>query len=124
MEREKQRKLKLWLMELKNFINRTENTIIVVEGKRDKIALKKFGIDRVYPLKGKGFHDFAQILSDEIKPQSIILITDFDPEGEIIFQKLQKIFSRYNLPIDTSFREELRKTGIKFVEEIPKRIFK
>jgi len=44
---------------------------------------------------------------------------DFDPEGETIFRKLSKVLELYGLKIDTSFREKLRGTGIKFVEEIP-----
>jgi len=123
MEREKLKKLKLWLIELKNLINKKDGTIIVVEGKRDRVALERFGIFNVYDLKGRNFHTFAEFIADTIKPSLVILLTDFDPEGEEIGKKLKSVFYKYNLNVDTSFRETLRETGIKFIEEIPSKLF-
>ncbi len=118
------KKLKNWLMNLKNFIIKNENTIIVVEGKRDKMALEKFEIGNVYSLKGMSFHNFSEMIAEKIKPDSVILITDFDSEGEIIGKKLHAVMDKYNISVNTSFREALRETEIKFVEEIPKKLLR
>ncbi|WP_022847050.1 MULTISPECIES: toprim domain-containing protein [unclassified Desulfurobacterium] len=122
MERESVKKLKNWILSLKNFLNSAENTAVVVEGKRDLAALERFGVYPVFALKGMGFHSFSEMLADEKGIRLVILITDFDPEGEEIARKLQRVLSKYNIKVDTSFRESLRETGLKFVEEIPEKL--
>ncbi|SNR70193.1 toprim domain-containing protein [Desulfurobacterium atlanticum] len=122
MEKEKVKKLKSWLIDLKNFINRKEKAIIVVEGKRDRTALEKFGIMNVYDLKGRNFHTFSEFIADKVNPSVVILLADFDPEGEEIAKKLKSVFCKYNLNVNTSFRESLRETGIRFIEEIPSKL--
>ncbi len=112
--------LKSFLLDLKQFSLKNESWAILVEGKRDKWALEKFGVQNVVELKGRNYHDVAEALADKYK--GVVLLMDFDPEGETIFQKLSKILPGYGLRIDTSFRERLRETGITFVEKIPQKL--
>ena len=114
--------LKNFLLDLKQFSLKNESWAILVEGKRDKWALEKFGVQNVVELKGRNYHDVAEALADKYKYKGVVLLMDFDPEGETIFQKLSKILPGYGLKIDTSFREKLRETGIMFVEKIPQKL--
>ena len=114
--------LKNFLLDLKQFSLKNESWAILVEGKRDKWALEKFGVQNVVELKGRNYHDVAEALADKYKYRGVVLLMDFDPEGETIFQKLSKILPGYGLKIDTSFRERLRETGITFVEKIPQKL--
>jgi len=109
--------LKNLLLDLKRFSLKNDNWAILVEGKRDKFALEKFSIQNIVELKGRNYHDVAEELSAMY--EGVVLLMDFDPEGETIFQKLSKLLSGYGLKTDTSFRERLRETGVKFVEKIP-----
>lgn len=112
-----ERDLKSVLSFLADFIDRNEETVVLVEGKRDKAALERFGIERVVELKGKRYHDVAEELAESYSV--VVLLTDFDPEGEEIFRKLSRVLSSYGLKVDSSVREALRETGIKFIEKIP-----
>ncbi|TCK06542.1 toprim domain-containing protein [Phorcysia thermohydrogeniphila] len=110
-------KLKVYISELKQFSLKNPDWVILVEGKRDLKALEMFGIENVVDMKGRKYHDIAEELSESYV--GVVLLMDFDPEGETIFRKLTKVLELYGLKIDTSFRERLRELGVRFVEEIP-----
>ncbi len=110
------RGIKQFLVKLRQFNRKHPDWAVLVEGKRDRRALERLGIENVIDLKGRKFHDVAEYLSENFK--GVVLLTDFDPEGEGIFSKLSRILKRYGLKVDGSFREELRQTGVKFVEKI------
>ena len=110
-------KLKAYISDLKQFSLKNPDWAILVEGKRDLKALRMFGIENVVEMRGRNYHDLAEFLSESYV--GVVLLMDFDPEGETIFRKLTKILELYGLKTDTSFRERLRELGIRFVEEIP-----
>jgi 5S rRNA maturation endonuclease (ribonuclease M5) len=116
----KEAPLKKFLLELRKFSAYNPRWAILVEGKRDKSALESLGIDNVYALKGKPFHDAAEELSENF--EGVVLLTDLDKQGEAIFQKLQKLLPSYGLKVDGLFREKLSSSGVKFVEKIPEEI--
>ncbi|ADU96555.1 toprim domain-containing protein [Thermovibrio ammonificans] len=117
MDREELRRL---LSDLRSFTAENPDWAVVVEGKRDQHALEILGVDNVYALKGKPFHDAAQELSELFK--GAVILTDLDRQGEEIFKKLQKVLPSYGLKVDSSFRERLGVSGVKFVEKIPQEI--
>ncbi len=108
--------LKNWLLSLKKFSASHEDWIVLVEGKRDKMVLEKFGIENVKQLKSKPYHTVADEISNRYS--GVVLLMDFDEKGEQISKKLSRILRIYGLKVDTSFREKLRRTNVKFVEEI------
>jgi len=110
-------RLKAYISDLKQFSLRNPDWAILVEGKRDLKALKMFGIENVVEMKGRKYHDIAECLSESYV--GVVLLMDFDPEGEAILRKLTKVLETYGLKIDTSFRDRLKSLGIRFVEEIP-----
>lgn len=111
-------KIKSFILRLRAFSHKHPDWAVLVEGKRDRQTLEKLGIENVVDLKGRKFHDVAEVLTENFK--GVVLLTDFDPEGEEIFRKLNKILKNYGLKVDGSFREEMRQTGVKFVEELIK----
>ena len=108
--------LKRFIVELRKFSYTHPNWAVVVEGKRDKQVLEKLGVENVVDLKGRKFHDVAESLAENY--EGVVLLTDLDPEGEAIFQKLGRILENYRLKVDGSFREMLKSSGTKFVEKI------
>ncbi len=112
--------LKRFLYRLKRFMLGKEGWVVLVEGKRDKMALERFDIGPVYTMKGRKFHDIAEELSE--KYEGVIILTDLDRTGEDIYRKLSRILESYGLKIDGSFREDLKRSGVKFVEKIPQRV--
>ena len=112
--------LRNWILDLKKFTAANPDWVVLVEGKRDVAALKRLGVENVWALKGKGFHDVAEELSHRFK--GVVVLTDFDQQGERICRKLTAVLKSYGLKIDSSFRSRLRDSGVKFVEEIPKEL--
>jgi len=108
--------LKNWLLSLRKFSRTHEDWVILVEGKRDKMVLERFGIENVKQLKSKPYHTIADEISKKYK--GVVLLMDFDKKGEQISKKLFRILQMYGMKIDTSFREKLRKSKLEFIEEI------
>jgi len=109
-------KAKSFIAKLRFFSHKHPDWAILVEGKKDKCALETLGIENVVDLKGRKFHDVAESLAGRFK--GVVLLMDIDPKGEEIFRKLNRILSGYGLKVDGGLREEFRKTGVKFVEEL------
>jgi 5S rRNA maturation endonuclease (ribonuclease M5) len=98
------------IIELKNFIfqlNSLEDSIVVVEGKRDSIALKKLG----YTGKVLEFYKFAGMIdfADSVsKYKKLIILFDRDKKGRTLTGKTIQLLQR-RTKIDLSFKRKLRK---------------
>ncbi len=110
------------IIELKNFIfqlNSMDDSIVVVEGKRDSIALKKLG----YTGKVLEFHRFGGMIdfTDSVsKYKNLILLFDRDKKGRRLTGKTIKLLQR-RTKIDLSFKRKLRvitKGKIMFIEQL------
>jgi 5S rRNA maturation endonuclease (ribonuclease M5) len=93
----------------------SQTRAVLVEGKRDREALKRLGIKNIFTLEGKRFADLPDLLEGF---QEVILLFDLDPHGERINSKVKEILAREGYILIEEFREDLRNTGINFVEEL------
>jgi len=96
-------------------------TPIIVEGRRDRLSLRRLGVEgKILCLKSSamGFFDFLE----EIKLwREVIILTDFDREGRELSSQLVRELSRVRVKTDDSFWRELRSLGrseIRSVEEL------
>ena len=110
------------ITELKNFIfqlNSMEDSTVVVEGKRDSIALKKLG----YSGKILEFHRFGGMIdfTDSVsKYKRLIILFDRDKKGRLLTGKTIQLLQR-RTKIDLSFKRKLReitKGKIKCIEQL------
>ena len=110
------------IIELKNFIfqlNSMKDSIVVVEGKRDSIALKKLG----YSGKVLEFHKFGGMIdfTDSVsKYKRLIILFDRDKKGRRLTGKTIQLLQR-RTKIDLSFKKRLReitKGKIMFIEQL------
>ncbi|RTZ70069.1 MAG: topoisomerase [Aquificaceae bacterium] len=101
---------------------KSESIPVIVEGKNDEKLLRRFGIKNIYTLSGKNYFDLVEQLGEQT--HEVILLTDVDPQGEKIFKKLSQILEGFNVRVDSSFREYLKKLGVKEVEELKLLLFK
>ena len=108
--------------ELKNFIfqlNSMKDSVVVVEGKRDSIALKKLG----YSGKVLEFHRFGGMVNftDSVaKYKNLILLFDRDKKGRRLTGKTIKLLQR-RTKLDLSYKRKLReitKGKIMFIEQL------
>ncbi len=110
------------ITELKNFVfqlNFVKDSIVVVEGKRDSIALKKLG----YTGKVLEFHRFGGMINftDSVaKYKNLIILFDRDKKGRYLTGKIIQLLQR-RTKLDLSYKRRLReitKGKIMFIEQL------
>ncbi len=110
------------IIELKNFIlqlNTMSNSVVIVEGKRDSLALKKLGFSG----KVLEFHKFGGMINftDSVsKYERLIILFDRDKKGRTLTEKTIQLLQR-RTKIDLSFKrklQEITKGKIKFIEQL------
>ncbi len=104
-----------WIDKLVN-ISKEESTYIVVEGKNDVKKLSLYGVENIYPIKGKKFYDIVEELEFA---NLCVLLMDLDKQGEKIFSKLKFLLQREGIPVDVSFREYLKNFPYEEIENLP-----
>ena len=110
------------IIELKNFIfqlNSMKDSLVVVEGKKDSIALKKLGyIGKVLEFyRFGGMIDFTDSVA---KYKKLIILFDRDKKGRTLTGKTIQLLQR-RTKIDLSFKRKLRgitKGKIMFIEQL------
>jgi 5S rRNA maturation endonuclease (ribonuclease M5) len=119
--------LKAWVDDLNE---RSENGVIVVEGKKDIASLEKIGVTgRIVHLnKGMSILTFLENLSSNSRPfedvgqfETLIILTDWDRTGGRLASKLKEACRNLDIDCDLEKRRELAGlTGkwIKFVESV------
>lgn len=113
MARAGKEEMKEWLEKLKE-----SEAIIVVEGKRDIIALENLGIpkQRIFRLNDAVFACAEELAARE---KEIIILTDFDAEGKKLYGSLSKDLASLGAKVDRYFREFLMKnTPLSHIEGI------
>ena len=109
------------IIELKDFIFQLNSieAIVVVEGKRDSVALRKIG----YKGKILEFHKFGGIVNftdSAAKYESLILLFDRDRQGRLLTEKTIHLLQR-RTKIDLTYKRKLRTITngkIKFIEQL------
>ncbi len=110
------------IIELKNFIfqlNSIQEGVVVVEGKRDTMALRKLGFSG----KVLEFHKFGGMVNftDSVaKYKKLIILFDRDKKGRYLTGKTIQLLQR-RTKIDLSFKRRLRiitKGKIMFTEQL------
>ena len=96
-----------------------KDSVVVVEGKRDSIALKKLG----YSGKVLEFHKFGGIVdfTDSVaKYKNLIILFDRDRKGKSLTDKTIQLLQR-RTNVDLSYKRKLReitKGKIMFIEQL------
>ncbi len=88
---------------------------IIVEGKKDRKVLEKLGFRNVLDISGKPLFEILK----EIKKNPVILLTDFDSEGEKLAKKLYNLLKIYGIRVDEVEREIFRRLfNVNKIEEL------
>jgi 5S rRNA maturation endonuclease (ribonuclease M5) len=110
------------ILELKDFIfqlNNLENSVVVVEGKRDSNALRTLG----YTGKVLEFHKFAGMnnFADSVaKYERLVILFDRDKKGRTLTGKTIQLLQR-RTKVDLTFKRKLRiitKGKIRCIEQL------
>ncbi len=110
------------ISEIKDFVshlNSMEESVIIVEGKRDSAALKKIGFSG----KVLEFHKFGGMINfaDSVaRHENLILLFDRDRKGRYLTRKTIQLLER-RTNIDLRFKKKLTsitKGKIRFIEQL------
>jgi len=105
------------LEKLQRLLN-DSNSILIVEGKRDKIALSKMGALSLVDISGKSLETTIKTISLK-NPESVTILTDYDKEGEKQLKILTKGLHSQGIKIDNTLRKQIKSTfNIQKIEEI------
>ena len=88
--------------EIKEF---SQESPIIVEGVKDKKALKSHGIES-NPYS-KGIEDFSEKIKDKYpKSKKVLILTDYDTRGELLRVKLKEALSRKGIEENIRLRRK------------------
>ena len=91
------------------------NVLVIVEGKKDRIALESFGISNVVELNKKPLFAIVEEITDKAK--ECIILTDLDKKGKELYGKLNSDLQKRGIKVDNKFREFLfRHTKLRQLE--------
>ncbi|MBI2654603.1 toprim domain-containing protein [Candidatus Woesearchaeota archaeon] len=103
--------------DLNKFIEKIKNSniLVIVEGKKDKAALQKLGINNIIELNKKPLFQIVEEISNFNK--ECIILTDLDREGKQLYSKLNSNLQKNGVKINNRFREFLfRHTKLRQIE--------
>ena len=96
---------------ISSFLERIEKEVkdisdsqIIVEGKRDREVMEKLGFKNVVEISGKSFISILK----KIEKERVIILTDFDEEGEKLAKRLGNFLIINGFKVDWNKRRILR----------------
>lgn len=95
------------MLDLKEEIKKLKHNLIIVEGKNDKLALEKLGIGNIVVLNNKPLFEIVEEVS--LKTREVIILTDLDKEGKLLYHKLKSNLQKFGVKVNDSFRNFLYK---------------
>src|SRR3989338_5410082 len=107
------------LDEIKHFIDKiiSSNILVIVEGKKDKIALQKLGLNNIIELSKKPIFQIVEDIANS--NDECVILTDLDKEGKQLYSKLNSNLQKNGVKINNKFREFLFKhTKLRQIEGI------
>ena len=114
-------KAKELLEQIKKF--RDKKILVIVEGPKDKAALKQFGIKNVITLSKKPLYAIVEEVAAKTKECAIL--TDLDKKGKQLYSRLAKDLKKFKVKIDDCFRNYLFKhTSLRQIEGLPRYVKK
>ncbi|MBD3156142.1 MAG: toprim domain-containing protein [Candidatus Aenigmarchaeota archaeon] len=91
---------------------------VIVEGKRDRLALERMGFSDIFTISGDSIESFVEKLPRENK---YVILTDFDREGEKLNLSLSEIMFKNNFEINNRLRKSVKGCfGVTQIEELIK----
>lgn len=96
---------------------KNSNTLIIVEGKKDRAALEKMGLSNIKELSKKPlFHVVEEVSSSN---EECIILTDLDRKGKELYGKLGSDLQKRGVKINNKLRDFLfRRTKLRQIEGI------
>ncbi len=96
---------------------------IIVEGKKDVLALKSLGFKKIFKIHNPNQtinSSIEKIFSKLSKGEIVCILTDSDKRGRQLFSQIKKSLQIHGFKTDSSLRKILAKTGVSHIEGLDK----
>ena len=113
--RKKLERIEELLSELTEYSKR--GAIIIVEGKRDILSLKRLGIEGNFELATRqSLFNFSEKIAG--LGSEVVILTDWDRRGELLATKLSEYFESFGLKPELQIRNKLRLISQKEIKDV------
>jgi len=103
------------LSELSEYSGR--GAIIIVEGKRDILSLKRLGIEGDFELATRyPLFNFSERIAE--LGREVIILTDWDRRGDLLAVKLSEYFESFGLRPELQIRNKLKLISQKEIKDV------
>jgi 5S rRNA maturation endonuclease (ribonuclease M5) len=103
--------IKAVIEEMLALIEKEKYSLVIVEGKKDKVALEELGFNNIIILD-KPLYEIIE----QVNVKRVILLTDLDKEGRNLYSKLKKELDKRGVVVDNRLRNLLFKTELRQIE--------
>jgi 5S rRNA maturation endonuclease (ribonuclease M5) len=86
---------------------RYSETLLVVEGKRDREALRKAGLDNIVEISGRQLERVVDVVKS--KQSQVTILTDYDEEGVKQYKRLKKLLLSDGVKVNDIFRRDFKR---------------
>ena len=97
-----------------------QGALVVVEGLRDQASLRNLGVEKGV-IQLRRCREILDANPREFANRKIVVLTDFDREGEFLYRTISKHLSQIGARHDLSYRRRLKRlvnNGVYKVEDI------
>lgn len=112
---------------LKADLEKYQDYVIIVEGKKDVLALKNLGFEKVFAIHqtSKPLRERAEEIVQYIdKKEKVCILTDLDKKGKKLYMMLKEIFQELGVRLDSTLRGILIKSQVSHIEGLDKFVSK
>jgi len=107
---------------LRKCLRDLEGKLIVVEGLKDRKALKSLGVKNIMHLGGRPLADFTlhvskSLVHNDAECDEVVILTDFDSKGREIAARLGLLFKRHKIRVNSRVRNEFMRFGKSCIED-------
>lgn len=94
---------------------RESGILVIVEGKKDRAALNRFGVTNIIELTKKPLYQIVEEVADS--GRECIILTDLDKKGKELYSRLSSNLQKHGVKVNNKFREFLfRHTELRQIE--------
>lgn len=94
-----------------------KGAVIIVEGKRDILSMKRLGIDGSFELATRhSLFNFAERIAK--MGCEVIILTDWDRRGDILATKLSEYFGNFGIKPELQIRNKLKLITQKEIKDV------
>jgi len=106
------------LEEIEKKLEKTKDLFIIVEGKKDFLALKELGFKNIFVINelNKSLYEKIEEIEEIAGKKKICILTDFDKKGKKLYLLLKSELAKRKVHLDNTLRFILLKLKISHIE--------